>query len=116
MYDRGGEGSGMPENEKILVTGPAGHLAFPITAELAKRNEVWALARFGDPESRHRLEKIGARCVRVDLARDPLDDLPDDFSIVFHAGAMVAMDSERDWAYTFEVNAVGTGRLMYHCR
>lgn len=47
------------------------------------------------------LESIGVTCVRKDLALDPLDDLPTDFDRVFHAGGMVAMDSEKDMAYTF---------------
>lgn len=106
----------MLQGEKVLVTGPTGHLALPIVRQLTTDNEVWGLARFGSSEARRRLEELGVRCVRKDLATEPLDDLPDDFTVVVHAGAMVAMDSERDWAYTFQVNAQGTGKLMYHCR
>lgn len=106
----------MISGEKILVTGPAGHLTRPIVRELAGANEVWGLARFGRPETRHDLEAMGVHCVAKDLAVDPLDDLPSDFDRVFHAGAMVAMASEEDMAYTFRVNVEGTGRLMEHCR
>ena len=104
------------EGRKILVTGPAGHLAKPIVRELAPSNEVWGLARFGNPEARRDLEAMGVVCVAKDIARDPLDDLPDDFDHVFHAGAMVAMASEDDMQYTFEVNVKGTGRLLEQCR
>jgi UDP-glucuronate 4-epimerase len=104
------------EGEKILVTGPAGHLTWPIVRRLASNNEVWGLARFTDPESRIRLEGMGVSCVAKDLAVDGLDDLPTDFDRVFHAGAMVAMASEDDMAYTFKVNVEGTGRLLEHCR
>ena len=33
--------------EKILITGPAGQVAFPVARELAKTNDVWGIARFG---------------------------------------------------------------------
>ena len=36
----------------ILVTGPAGQIAFPLAARLARENEVWGIARFADPASR----------------------------------------------------------------
>lgn len=104
------------DGKKILVTGPAGHLTLPIVRELSKQNEVWGLARFSNPDSRQVLEDLGVTCVRRDLAEDSLDDLPTDFDAVFHAGAMVAMDSERDMAHTFEVNVQATGRLLEHCR
>lgn len=106
----------MIRGEKILVTGPAGHLTRPIVRELVQHNQVWGLARFSDPATRADLEQMGVRCVAKDLASDSLDDLPTDFDRVFHAGAMVAMASEDDMAYTFKVNVEGTGRLMEHCR
>lgn len=104
------------QGKKILVTGPAGHLAKPIVRALAPDNDVWGVARFSNPEGRQELERAGVTCVALDLARDPLDPLPTDFDAVFHAGAMVAMDSEKDMAYTFEVNVTGTGKLLEHCR
>ena len=44
-------------DEKILVTGPAGQIAFPLAARLASDNEVWGIARFGDPKTRERIEE-----------------------------------------------------------
>jgi UDP-glucuronate 4-epimerase len=101
---------------KILITGPAGHLTIPIVRALSNDNEVWGLARFSNPEDRTMLEDLGVTCVRKDLAHDSLDDLPTDFDYVFHAGAIVAMDSEKDMAHTFAVNVQGTGRLLERCR
>ncbi len=106
----------MIQREKILVTGPGGHLTKPIVRRLVDDNEVWGLARFSRPESRAELEAWGVKCVPKDLAHDSLDDLPTDFDRVFHAGAVVAMSSEDDMAYTFKVNVEGTGKLLEHCR
>ena len=45
------------KGEKILLTGPAGQIAFPIGRELARDNEVWGIARVGDPADRERVEQ-----------------------------------------------------------
>jgi len=104
------------DGARVLVTGPTGNLVFPVVQELAKTNDVWGMARFSNDADRERVQALGVTCIRKDLATDSFDDVPDDFDYVLHAGAMVAMGSERDMAYTFEVNVQGTGRLMYHCR
>ena len=49
------------KNEKILITGPMGQIAFPIAVELAKDNEVWGIARFRDGSKRQHLESLGIR-------------------------------------------------------
>jgi len=105
----------MISGEKILVTGGAGRVAFPIARELAKRNEVWAMARFSNPADAERLEAHGITPIKRDLA-EGFDGVPEDFTYVWHAGALVGEEAERDWRYTFEVNAQATGRLMKHCR
>ena len=69
-------------DEKILITGPAGQVAFPITKELAKTNDVWGIARFGTPEDRERVEALGVTCVTLDMGRDSFEVLPDDFTYV----------------------------------
>jgi UDP-glucuronate 4-epimerase len=104
------------EGKRILVTGPAGHLALPVVRELVRANEVFGLARFRRADDVSRLEALGVRCLRRDIARDDLADLPPNLDYVLHAGAMVAMASEEDMAYTFEVNVQGTGRLLERCR
>ena len=105
----------MLSGEKILVTGGAGRVAFPIARELAKRNEVWAMARFSNPADAERLREHGITPIKRDLA-EGFDGVPEDFTYVWHAGALVGGEAERDWRYTFEVNAQATGRLMKHCR
>jgi UDP-glucuronate 4-epimerase len=103
--------------KKVLVTGATGRVGTPLIREIAKDNETWALARFTSPGSREALEQLGVTCVAKDLADESFDDLPDDFSHVVHAGAIVFTGgSERDPAYTLELNAQAAGRLMYHCR
>jgi nucleoside-diphosphate-sugar epimerase len=39
----------MLSGEKILITGPAGRIAFGLARSLTAENEVWGIARFGDP-------------------------------------------------------------------
>ena len=105
----------MLSGEKVLVTGGAGRVAFPIARELAKRNEVWAMARFSNPADAERLKAHGISPIKRDLA-ESFDGVAEDFTYVWHAGALVGEEAERDWRYTFEVNAQATGRLMKHCR
>ena len=71
-------------NEKVLITGPAGQVAFPIARELAKTNDVWGIARFGKPEDRERVEALGVTCVTLDMGCDSFDVLPDDFTYVLN--------------------------------
>jgi len=100
--------------EKILLTGPAGQIAFPIGRELAKENEVWGLARFGNPADRERVEKVGLRTVSVDLAQPDFGKVPDDFTVVLHLAAAISPEiSDHD---AICVNAEGTGHLMKHVR
>ena len=49
----------MLSGEKILITGAAGRVAFPIARELAKNNEVHGMARFADPADRDKLRQAG---------------------------------------------------------
>lgn len=100
--------------EKILVTGPAGRVAFPIAARLAQDNEVWGIARFGREEERARVEAAGIRARRVDLADPDWRELPSDFTLVLHFAA--AIGTELSFADAIRINAVGTGHLMYRFR
>ena len=38
----------MLSGEKILITGPAGRIAFGLAKTLCRDNEVWGIARFSD--------------------------------------------------------------------
>jgi nucleoside-diphosphate-sugar epimerase len=100
--------------EKILVTGPAGNIAFPLCRELAKHNEVWGAARFSSPDSRAKVEAIGVKPVQVDLADGDFKGLPDDFSYVLHLAASTGPGQDYDAA--IRTNAEATGLLLAHCR
>jgi UDP-glucuronate 4-epimerase len=100
------------EGKKILITGPTSQVAFPLARELAKKNHVHGMARFSRAEDRARIEKVGVRPLRIDLARDSLEQVPRDFDYVLH----FAVVKSGDFSYDLAANAEGTGRLMSHCR
>lgn len=100
------------EGRKILLTGPTSQVGLPVARALARANEVTGLARFRDADARARVEDLGLRCAAIDLASDPLDDLPDDFDYVLHFAVVKTGDFDHD----LEANAVGLGRLLHHCR
>jgi nucleoside-diphosphate-sugar epimerase len=103
----------MLSDEKILVTGPAGRIGFPLVEFLAKDNEVWGIARFSEDGARERVEAIGATTRAADLADSDLADLPDDFTYVVHFAAMIG---GADYDQAIRVNAEGTGLLLQHCQ
>jgi nucleoside-diphosphate-sugar epimerase len=100
--------------EKILITGPAGQIAFPLARHLAADNEVWGIARFSDDESRARVDALGVTTRVCDLASGDFTDVPDDFTYVVHLAAFQGPGLDFDHAIT--VNAEGTGLLLAHCR
>lgn len=97
---------------KILVTGAAGQIGFPLAAHLAAEHEVWGIARFTNPQDRDRLAAVGVRTHAVDIAGGEFDGVPDDFTHVVHLAADMGDDYER----ALRVNAEGTGLLLHHCR
>lgn len=101
-------------DEKILITGPAGRVAFPLAARLARDNAVFGIARFASEDERARVEAAGIRTRRVDLADPDWADLPDDFSLVLHFAA--AIGPELSFADAIRINGTGTGRLMNRFR
>ncbi len=104
----------MLSDAKVLVTGPAGQIGSAIVRALAADNEVWGIARFGDPEARARVEALGVTTRAVDFADPDLSDVPDDVTHVVHLAAYMGRDGDDDHAIT--VNAEGTGVLLQHCR
>ena len=104
----------MITNAKILVTGPAGQIAFPLAAFLAQHNEVWGLARFGDAATRARVESVGVRAVACDLGAGDFSSLPDDFDYVLHLATF--RNGGLDYDQAMRVNAEGTHLLLAHCR
>lgn len=101
------------QGRKILITGPAGQIAFPLASSLARCNEVWGIARFGDPAQRREVENAGIRTLAIDLQQPDFSDLPRDFTHLLHLAASVE-GSNFDQAIT--TNAEGTGLLLSHCR
>jgi len=102
------------KDSRILVTGPSGQVALPLTTALARDNEVWGVARFKDAAAKERLEDAGVQCVPVDLASGDFDGLPDKVDYVLNLavshGGPDAFD--RDLA----LNAEATGLLMQRFR
>lgn len=98
--------------EKILITGPTSQVAFPLARALAASNEVYGLARFARAKDVARVEAIGVRPLKADLATDALDGVPDDFTYVLN----FAVVKSGDFDYDLAANAEGAGRLVAHCR
>lgn len=101
-------------NKRILVTGPAGQIAFPLVEALARDNELWGIARFGDPATRAKVDATGCTTRVVDLAAPDWGDLPARFDHVLHLAIYQAADKNYDYALT--VNAEGTALLMERFR
>jgi nucleoside-diphosphate-sugar epimerase len=101
------------QDRKILVTGATGQVARPIAEALAKRNEVWCVARFSDPEARKQLESRGIRAHAWHLGDASFGSLPDDFTHVIHSAAEIYTPSYDE---SIRANAEGAGFLMAHCR
>jgi nucleoside-diphosphate-sugar epimerase len=100
--------------KRILVTGPAGQIAFPLARDLARHNEVWGIARFSQPGSRERVEKAGVSVAEVDLAAPDWSRLPEHFDYVLHLA--VFQQAGLDYDRALAVNAEGTGLLMSRFR
>ena len=102
----------MLSDEKILITGPAGRIAFGLAQTLAGDNEVWGIARFGDPTAREEVQALGVTTRVVDISEGDFADLPTDFTYLLH----IAADFGNDYDRALRVNAEGTGLIMAHCR
>lgn len=102
----------MLSGERVLVTGPAGRIAYGIVESLARDNEVWGIARFSDPSAREEVEALGVTTRSIDLGDADFSDLPADFTYLLH----IAADFGEDYERGLRVNAEGTGLLLSHCR
>jgi len=99
--------------EKILITGPAGRIAFGLARSLVPDNEVWGIARFTDPATREKVDALGVTTRALDLSSGDFGDLPSDFTYLLH----IAVDlNPNDYDQALRVNAEGTGFVMEHCR
>jgi nucleoside-diphosphate-sugar epimerase len=96
---------------RVLITGASGLVAFPVARELAKTNEVYAVARYTNPAQRRLLDDVGARTIAFDMAEKDLSPLPKSVDIVVNYG--VLPPNHKD---AYEVNAGATGRLASRYR
>jgi UDP-glucuronate 4-epimerase len=100
------------EGKRILITGPTGQVAKPVTLALAKENDVTGLARFTDQAARAELEAAGVTCIPVDLAKGDFSAVPSDVDYVLNLAVTKTKSFDNDLA----ANAEATGLLMSHCR
>lgn len=99
------------KNQKILLTGATGQLAFFIAKQLVQNNTVDAIARFGAPGSMDKLQNEGINCIKIDYVNDDLTTLDQDYDYVLHF-ATYQVPGSLDFDEAIRVNAVATGRLM----
>jgi nucleoside-diphosphate-sugar epimerase len=97
---------------RVLVTGASGLVAFPVAAELAKANEVYAVARWSDPEQKRLIEAAGAKAVSFDLAEEDLSPLPRSVDVVINYAVLPPNYGN----LAFDVNTGATGRLARRYR
>lgn len=102
------------EGKKILVTGPAGQIAFPLSESLARDNEVFGVARFSDSSTRERCESAGIKTAVVDLAEPDWSKVPETFDYVLHLAAAIVPGEDYD--ASIRINATGTGHVMSRFR
>lgn len=98
--------------KRVLVTGASGLVALPVAVELAKDNDVFALARWSNPDQRKLVEAAGAQAVAFDMANEDLSSLPKSVDVVINYA--VLPPNYGNMAY--DVNTGGTGRLARHYR
>src|SRR3954453_2664822 len=98
--------------KRIVVTGPTGQVALPVTLALAEGNEVFGLARFRDAAARARLEAAGVVCVATNLAAGDFSGVPADVDYVLN----LAVVKSNRWEVDLAANAEAAGLLMAHCR
>jgi nucleoside-diphosphate-sugar epimerase len=101
-------------DERILLTGPTGQIGLPMADYLSRDNEVWGIARFGDPAARERVDALGVITRSCDIGKGEFDMLPTNFTYLVHLAAYQGPGTNYDYAIT--VNAEGAGLLMQHCR
>ncbi len=102
----------MLTDARILVTGPTGQVALPLTLALAADNDVIGIARFRDVAARSRLESAGVRCIETNLAAGEFGGVPDDVDYVLN----LAVVKSNRWDIDLAANAEATGLLMARCR
>jgi len=96
---------------RVLVTGASGLVALPVAIELAKTNEVHAVARWSNPAQRRILDEAGAKTIAFDMAEEDLSPLPASVDVVINYGVLGSADPQ-----VYNVNARASGRLARRYR
>ncbi len=102
----------MLEGHRILVTGATGQVARPIAETLNESNEVFAAARFSDPQAKQELQALGIQTAYFSMGEEDLSALPD-VEYVIHCGCNTNPKTPEDG---LRQNAEGTGFLMQRYR
>ena len=102
----------MLTDQRILITGPTGQVALPVTLALAEHNDVTGIARFSDPAARAQLERAGVTCIETNLAAGDFAGVPADVDYVLN----LAVVKSNRWEIDLAANAEAAGLLMAHCR
>ncbi len=102
----------MITDSRIVVTGPTGQVALPVTLALAEHNQVIGLARFRDPAARAQLEAAGVICIETNLADGDFTEVPADVDYVLN----LAVVKSNRWDIDIAANAEAPGLLMQHCQ
>jgi nucleoside-diphosphate-sugar epimerase len=97
--------------KRILVTGASGLVALPVARELAKNNEVFAVARWSDPAQKRLVELAGAQAVTFDLANEDLSALPKSVDVVINYAVLPFPNKD-----AYNVNTGAAGRLARRYR
>jgi UDP-glucuronate 4-epimerase len=98
--------------KRVLVTGASGLVALPVAVELAKDNEVFAVARYSDPEQKRKIEEAGAKAVAFDISEEDLSPLPKSIDVVINYAVLPPKFKNK----AYDVNTGGTGRLARRYR
>ena len=98
--------------KRVLVTGASGLVALPVAVELAKDNEVFAVARYSDPSQKLLIEAAGAQAVAFDMANEDLSSLPKSIDVVINYAVLPPNYGN----LAVDVNTGATGRLARHYR
>jgi nucleoside-diphosphate-sugar epimerase len=102
--------------QRIVVVGVTGRVANPLALALAAAgNEVVGAARFTDEAARAELEAAGVRCVRADLSRGDLDELPTDGDGIDAVLNLAVAQSGR-WPTDLRINAEAAGEVLARIR
>src|SRR5262245_13918736 len=102
----------MLSDERIVITGVTGQIAFPMASFLASDNEVIGVARFTTEGSRERVAAAGIHPVACDLAAGDLSNVPDDATVLIHLAAYQAPGLDYDLA--LRNTAEATGFVLQH--